>query len=70
MLWIENQNQSNVSLDNLNNVKREASRHFRNKKTEYLKAKIDEPETNSTNKIRDCVAAPKILRKVISLGII
>jgi len=33
-------NQSNV--DNLNNVIHEASRHFRNKKKEYLKAKIDE----------------------------
>jgi hypothetical protein len=31
-----NPNQSNV--DNLNNVRRDASRHFRNKKKEYLKA--------------------------------
>jgi hypothetical protein len=50
--WLQNPNQSNV--DNLNNVKREASRHFRNKKKEYLKAKINDLETNSKNKnIRD-----------------
>ena len=37
--------QSNV--DNLNNVRCEANRHFRNKKKAYLKAKIEELETNS-----------------------
>jgi len=31
--------QSNV--DNLNNVRREASRHFKKKKKKYLKTKID-----------------------------
>jgi len=31
----------------LNNVRREASTHFRNKKREYLEAKIDELGTNS-----------------------
>jgi hypothetical protein len=41
-------------VDNLNNVRCEASRHFRNKKKEYLKAKINELETNRKNKnIRD-----------------
>jgi hypothetical protein len=38
MRWLQDPNQSNV--DNLN-VRREASRHFRNKKKEYMKAKID-----------------------------
>jgi hypothetical protein len=39
---------------NLNNVRRESSGHFRNKKKEYLTAKINELETNSkTNNIRD-----------------
>ena len=38
-------NQSNV--DNLNNVRHEASRHCRNKKKEYMKVKIYELETNS-----------------------
>jgi hypothetical protein len=36
MQWLHSPNKSDV--DNLNNVKREASRHFRNKKKEYLKA--------------------------------
>jgi hypothetical protein len=49
--WVQDPNQSNV--DNLNNVRRPASRHFRNKKQEYLKAKIAELETNSKTKILD-----------------
>ena len=40
MQWIQNPNQS--SVDNLNNVRHEASRHFRIKKKAYLKAKIEE----------------------------
>ena len=38
--------QAKGKLDNLSNVRREASRHFRNKKKAYLKAKIEELETN------------------------
>ena len=42
------------NFGNLNNIKHEASGHFRKKKKEYLKAKIDELETNSKVKnIRD-----------------
>src|SRR5215469_397818 len=52
MQWIQDQSRSNV--DNLNNIRRDASRHFRNKKKAYLKAKIEELETNSKIKnIRD-----------------
>jgi hypothetical protein len=40
MQWVQGPSQSNV--DNLNNVRLEASRHVRNKKKEYLKAEIDE----------------------------
>jgi hypothetical protein len=40
MQWVQDPSQSNV--DNVNNVKREASRNFRNKKKAYLKAKIEE----------------------------
>jgi len=40
MQWIQDTNQSNV--DNLNNVRREVSRHFRNKRKAYLRAKIEE----------------------------
>jgi hypothetical protein len=43
-----------VNEDNLRNVRREASRHFRNKEREYLKDKINGIELNSKNKnIRD-----------------
>jgi len=35
MQWVQNPNQR--KLDILNNVRREASRHFRNKKKAYLK---------------------------------
>jgi hypothetical protein len=43
-----------MNEDNLRNVRREASRHFRNKKREYLKDRITENELNSKNKnIRD-----------------
>jgi len=45
MHWLQDPNQSNVN--NLNNVRREAIRHFRNKNKKYLKTKIDELETNS-----------------------
>jgi hypothetical protein len=38
------------SVINLNNVRQEASRHFRNKKREYLKDKINELAMNSKNK--------------------
>jgi hypothetical protein len=40
----------------LNNIGRETIRHFRNKKMEYLKDKIDELARNSKNKnIETCV---------------
>ena len=42
------------NVDNLNNVRRDASRYFRNKKKAYLKDKIEELETNSKiNNVRD-----------------
>jgi tRNA A37 threonylcarbamoyladenosine dehydratase len=44
MQCLQEPNQRNVN--NLNRVRHEASRHFRNKKKEYLKTKIDEIETN------------------------
>jgi hypothetical protein len=42
--WL--QDPSEINGDNLNNIRREISRHFRNKKREYLKNKIDEIERN------------------------
>jgi hypothetical protein len=50
--WL--QNPSQINGDNLQNVRRETSRIFRNKKREYLKGKINKLETNNKNKyIRD-----------------
>ena len=50
--WIQDPSQSNVDI--LNNVRREVSRHFRDKKKTYLRAKIEELETNSKiQNIRD-----------------
>jgi hypothetical protein len=45
MQWMQDPRQSNV--ENLNKVSRDASRHLRNKKKAYMKAKIEELETNS-----------------------
>jgi hypothetical protein len=48
------QNPSKINVDILNNVRRVASRYFRNKKREYQKDKINELAANSKNKnIRD-----------------
>jgi len=49
--WVQDPCQSNVG--NLNSVRREVGRHLRNKKKEYLRAKIEELEANSKiNNIR------------------
>jgi hypothetical protein len=40
--WL--QDPSEVNEDNLSNVRRKASRHFRNKKREYLKDRISKIE--------------------------
>ena len=56
MQWIKDPRRSNV--DNLNNIRRDASRQFRNKKKAYLQVKIEELETNSRiNKVRDLYTA-------------
>jgi hypothetical protein len=48
------QNPSQISGDNLQNLRCETSKIFRNKKREYMKGKINELETNNENKnIRD-----------------
>ena len=52
MQWVQDPSQSNVY--NLSNVRREATRHFGNKRKAYLRAKIEVLETNSKIKnIRD-----------------
>jgi hypothetical protein len=49
--WV--QDPSEINWDNLNNVKHEASRYFRNRKREYLKEEINEFAKNSNKNIRD-----------------
>jgi hypothetical protein len=50
--WLEYP--SEINGDNLNSIRHEAGSHFREKKKEYLKDKINELATNSKNKnIRD-----------------
>jgi len=69
MHWLQDPNQSNVG--NLNIVRCEARRHFRNKKEVYLEAKIDEIETNSKIKtIRDLYRASLTSRRVTTLELI
>jgi hypothetical protein len=46
--WL--QDPSEINGDNLKNVRRETSRHFRNKKREYPKDKINELATNNSTK--------------------
>jgi hypothetical protein len=59
------QDQSLGNEESLSNVRREASRHFRNKKREYLKDKINELETKSENKnIRDLYRGINEFKKV------
>ena len=48
MQWLQDTKQSN--LDNLNNARGEASKHFMKNKREHLKVKINELKTNSKNK--------------------
>jgi len=57
MQWLQDRNHNNV--DNLNNVRSAASRHFRKKEKEYLEVKIDKLETNSKIKKKSeaCVGA-------------
>jgi len=67
--WVQDPNQSIVH--NLNNVRREANRHFRNKMKKYLRTKIYELETNSKIKnIRDLYRGIILLRRVTGLELI
>jgi hypothetical protein len=69
MQWLQNQNQSNV--DNPNNIRCEASRHFRKKKREYLKHKINVLETTARIRIsKTFIGASMNLRRVTSLELI
>jgi hypothetical protein len=66
MQWLQDPNQSN--LDNCNNVRHEARRHFRNKKKVYLKAKLMNFKlTVGTKILGSCTGASMTLRRVTSL---
>ena len=69
MQWIQDPSQSKV--ENLNSVRREVSRHFRNKKKAYLRAKIEELETNSKiQNMRDLYRDINDFKKGKSLDVI
>ena len=58
------QNPSQRNVDVLNNIRREASRHFRSKKIAFLKAIIEDLETNRKVKnIRDLYSGINDFRK-------
>jgi hypothetical protein len=46
--WLQDQRE--INGDNLNNIRRETSRHFMNKKWEYLKDNINELAINGKKK--------------------
>jgi hypothetical protein len=63
--WIQDSSEIN-----LNNIRRETGRYFRNKKREYVKDKIDELATNSkNNNIRDLYRGIKTLRGITNLEV-
>ena len=63
MQWVQDPSQSNI--DNLNNVRRETSRTFRNTKKAYSKDKIEELILTVRLKILGtCIAASVTLRRV------
>ena len=67
--WIQDPSQSNVDI--LNTVRREVNRHFGNKKKAYLRAKIEELETNSKiQNIRDLYRVINDIRMGTSLDVI
>jgi len=67
--WIQDPNQSNVDI--VKNVRREVSRHFRDKNKAYLRAKIEDLETNSKiQNIRDLYRASMTLRWGTSVDVI
>jgi hypothetical protein len=56
-----------VHDDNLNNIRHEASRHFRNKKWGYMKDKINELAMNSkTKNIRSLYRGINKLKRLLS----
>jgi hypothetical protein len=69
LIWL--QDPSEINGDNLNNIRREASRHFRNKKEEYLKEKINEVahRTVRTRTLETCIEEYMSLRRVTNIEV-
>jgi len=69
MQWLQDSKDPNQSkLHNLNNVRHEASRHFKNKKKDYLKAKMMNLKLTIRSKISEtCTWASITLRRVMFL---
>jgi hypothetical protein len=66
--WL--QDPSKINGDSLNNNRCEESRHFRNKKWEYLKDNINDLATNSKNmNIRDLYKEINEFKKGINLKV-
>jgi hypothetical protein len=62
---------SEINRNNLNNVRREASRHFKGKNKKYVKDKINELARNSKNKnIRDLYTGIDEFRGATNLKVI
>jgi hypothetical protein len=62
------QDPNKCNVDNLNNVRHEACRHFRSKEKEHLKAKINELETNRTIISETCITGTSMsLKRFTSL---
>ena len=69
MQWIQDPSQSNV--DNLNKLRREVSRHFRNKKKTRMRAKIRNLKLTERSKtLGTCIGASVTLRRGTSLDVI
>jgi hypothetical protein len=68
--WL--QDPSQINGDNLNSVRCEASRYFRNEKREYLKDKINELAANCKNKnknIRDLFRGINSFKRATNLEV-
>ena len=69
MQWLQDPDHFNVH--NINNVRCEANRHFRNKKKEYLKAKLRKLKLTVRSKISEtCTGTSVILRGATRLEVI
>jgi len=66
MQWLQDPNEGNI--DKLNTAIREAGRHFRNRRKEYLKIKFMNLKLTVRSEISGtCIGAPVSLRRVASL---